>query len=77
MCIYLLSRLFLVLYLFVRRFGDKATTSASLSRVLNFQDGVALLFSSFVHGSALFAISRCNGGSIWNFLIFPLPADHS
>ena len=29
-------------------FGDKATTSASPSRVLDFQDGFALLFSSFI-----------------------------
>ena len=35
-------------YLIIRRFADKATTSASPSRVLDFQDGVALLFSSFI-----------------------------
>ena len=40
--------LFFVFYLIIRHFGDKATTSASPSRVLDFQDGVALLFSSFI-----------------------------
>ena len=34
--------------LVVCRFEDKATTSASPSRVLNFQDGVPLLFSSCI-----------------------------
>ena len=29
------------------------------------------------HGLALFAVSRCYSGSISNFLIFPLPVDHS
>ena len=64
-------------YLIIRRFGDKATTSASPSRELDFQDGVALLFQVLFHGSALFAISICNSGSISSFLIFSLPADHS
>ena len=63
--------------LFVAEFGDKATTSASPSRVLDFQDGVALLFQVLFHGSALFGVSICNSGSISSFLIFSLPADHS
>ena len=29
------------------------------------------------HGLALFAVPRCYSDSISNFLIFPLPADHS
>ena len=73
-CIYLLSRLFLVFYLIICRFGDKATTSASPSRILNC---FALLFLVLTHGSALFAVSRCNSGSISSVLILPLPADHS
>ena len=66
--------MFLVFYLFIRRFGDiKATAGVSPSRVLNFQDGVALLFSSFVPCP----VSRCDIDSISSFFIFPLPADHS
>ena len=34
-------------------------------------------FLVLFHGSALLAVSICNNGSISNFLIFPLPADHS
>ena len=54
----------------------RAITSASPYRVLNFQDGVALLFLVLSHGSALFAVSRCYRCSISSFLIFPLPADY-
>ena len=54
----------------------RALTSASPYRVLNFQDGVTLLFLVLSHGSPLFDLSRCNRCSISSFLIFPLPADH-
>ena len=43
--LFILSRLFLS---FTLLFVVLSTTSASPSRVLNFQDGVALLFSSFI-----------------------------
>ena len=52
-----------------------STTSASPSRVLNFQDGVA--FSSFFRWFSTFAVPRCYSDSISNFLIFPIPADHN
>ena len=53
----------------IHRFGDKATASASPSRVQNFKMA-SLSFVSY--GSPLFAISKC----ISSCLILPLPADH-
>ena len=52
---YLLSCLFLS---FTLLFVVLSTTSASPSRVLNFQDGVALLFSSFIPWFSTFCRSK-------------------
>ena len=41
--------------IFVRMLASNAATSASPSRVLNFQDGVALLFSSFILSFSTFS----------------------
>ena len=57
----------------IHRFGDKATASASPSRVQNFKMA-SLSFVSY--GSPLFAILKCNSCSISSCLILPLPADH-
>ena len=57
----------------IHRLGDKATASASPSRVQNFKMA-SLSFVSY--GSPLFAISKCNSCSISSCLILPLPADH-
>ena len=47
--------------------------------MLNFQDGVALLlyFLASSYRSALFALSKCNLGSISSFLICPPAAEHT
>ena len=53
--LFILSRLFLS---FTLLFVVLSTTSASPSRVLNFQDGVALLFSSFIPWFSTFCRSK-------------------
>ena len=58
-------------FVFVSSCWDKAATSASPSWVLNFQDGVSLLFSSFVPWFSTFAVSKYNSGSFSRCLIFP------